>query len=451
MTTLQSNREAEQLWSEDERPLSRILVLGAYGLIGSACVTALQRRGFEVIGMGRSTWSAQRAHPDIRWFFADIADLSTLEWRGYLQSVDAVVNAAGALQEGLRDNLRGIHETAVANLCAAIEGSTRKLVHISAAGAAEDASTEFLRSKARGDARIQASAADWTILRPTLVIGANAYGGTGLLRGAAGLPGVQLRVLEASQIQTIGLSELADAVADCVDGTMPTRQVFDLAEPDLRSLGETLSMFRQWLGVGSGAVRITIPRLALQPIEWVANGLGWLGWRSPLRSTAIRTLAEGVTGDPSGWRKAGGRDFSPLPQTLAEIPATLQERWFARLYLMMPIAIATLSLFWLVSGLVGVCRFSDAVEVLTSRGFGAPLAQLLVGAGSMADIVLGTLILYRRWARPACLAMALLSLGYMAAAAVFTVDLWADPLGPMVKAIPSVTLALLAHAMLEDR
>ncbi|MGB5557694.1 MAG: SDR family oxidoreductase [Paracoccaceae bacterium] len=431
--------------------MPKVLVLGAYGLIGSSCVAAISKHDVEIVGVGRSSAIAHRTHPEIDWIITDITGLSAKDWKEHLKGVDVVVNAAGALQDGARDSLTAIHQTSIENLCTAAECTPLRLVQISAAGASPTAPTEFFRSKARGDARIQASNLDWVILRPTLVVGPNAYGGTALLRGVAGFPWVGARVFEDSAIQTIGLHELADAVVDCASGAMPMRRIYDLTEAESRTFSETVSLVRGWLGFAPFILRIPIPRLALRLTALIADGLGWLGWRSAFRTTAMRTIANGVTGDATAWRAAGGRAFSALPQTLSNIPATLQERWFARLYLMLPISIAILFLFWLVSGIIGFWRFDAAVRIMTDRGFDGSFAKLAVFSGSAADIALGAFILYRPWAKPACLGMIALALGYMLGATLFAADLWADPLGPVVKVLPSIGLALLTYAMLEER
>lgn len=431
--------------------MGKVLVLGAYGLIGAACVTALRARGAEVIGLGRSEMAARRAHPGIGWIFCDMAVQTVADWRRHLTDVSVVVNAAGALQDGARDSLHAIHDSTIANLCAAARGSDLRIIQISAAGVSPEASTEFFRSKARGDAHVRASGLDWTVLRPTLVIGRTAYGGASLLRGVAGLPMIGVRVFDACPVQAVALEELAGAVADCTEGRMPSRQSYDLTEQPVRGFGETVALFRNWLGFAPFAWRVPVPPVAMRLAGWGADALGWLGWRSPLRTSALQSIADGVTGDPSGWLAAGGRAFTPLPEVLANTPATLQERWFARLYPMMPLVIATLSLFWLVSGLVGLWQFGRAAEMLTTRGLPDGLAGLVVGGGAIADIALGALVLYRPWAVRACLAMVVVSLGYMAGAAVIAPDLWADPAGPMVKVIPAMVLALLCAGMLEER
>lgn len=164
----------------------KVVVLGAYGLIGAACLRALQADGARVVAVGRDARTARRVAPGADWRIHDLATLDDAGWRALVAGADVVVNASGALQDGARDDLSAIHDRAVRRLVAALEGSGTRLVQISAAGVAEDAPTAFFRTKARGDAAIMDSGLDWVILRPTLVIGRAAYGGTALVRAAAG-------------------------------------------------------------------------------------------------------------------------------------------------------------------------------------------------------------------------------------------------------------------------
>ena len=151
-------------------PPQREVVLGGYGLIGSACLTALADAGFAATGIGRSALAAKRAEPRADWHSQDLTQLSAPEWTEILQGASVVVNAAGALQEGLRDDLTAIHVTALSRLIVAARSRKVRIIQISAAGARPTASTEFFRSKAAGNEILRQSSADWVILRPTLVL-----------------------------------------------------------------------------------------------------------------------------------------------------------------------------------------------------------------------------------------------------------------------------------------
>jgi len=431
----------------------RILVLGGYGLIGQAIVRHLHGLGHEVVGLGRSVSAGKRAFAAIPWISADIADLTDArDWRPHLSGMDGIVNAAGALQDGLRDNLRFVHDKAIIALIDCAEASgVRTFVQISAPGAIAQASTAFMRTKAAGDAHLRESGLRWAIVKPGLVIGPNAYGGTALIRMLAGFPVILPLVHGDALIRTVALAEVADCVARALDGRLPERVEFELVEARPRSLRQIVQGFRQWLGVPPARAVIELPKPVGVFVAFIADGLGQLGWRSPLRSTAMQVLSEGIQGDPEPYRRMTGAYAASFEQTMLALPATLQERWFARLTLALPVMVAILSLFWLSSGLVGIWSMDQAAAALPADSVPPAAAYGLVLAGAAVDLALGAAILYRPWARRACFAMIAVTLAYLSAGTVLTPELWLDPFGAFVKAIPAATLAWVASLVLEER
>lgn len=429
-----------------------VLVLGGYGLIGSAVVQRLRADGLEVVGLGRRITAARRRWPDVVWREADLARLSTAEsWAPLLQGVDVVVNAAGVLQQGLADDPAAVQERALIALIEAAQGAgVQRIVQISAIGAAATANTAFLRTKAAADAALLASALPAVVLRPGIVIAQQAYGGTALLRALAAFPGITPLVHADALIQTVSVEDVAEAVAGAVRGDIAAGSVIDLIEPHTRSLAETVRSFRAWLGLPA-AREMPTPAFVAGAFAAGADALGWLGWRSPLRSTAMRVIRDGVVGDSatlSAWRD---RPLRPLPETLARLTAGPQEVWFARLWLLKAPVLATLSAFWIASGAIGLWRAEEAAAVLTARGTPAGIASAAVWSGGVIDLVLGLAVLVRPWAAMALKGMILVSLSYLAAATVLAPDLWLDPLGPLVKVVPAVLLALVGLAVLEER
>lgn len=426
------------------------LVLGGYGLIGAACCRALEQAGFRVVGVGRSRAAAMASAPQREWVLRDLGRLGTEDWAVLLDGVDVVVNAAGALQDGLRDTLSAIHETMPARLCAAAPPDLR-FVQISAAGVCPDASTEFFRSKARGDAHIAAARCAWVILRPGLVLAPGAYGGTALLRGTAGLPGLAPVVLPESVVQTVHIDDLCAAVVAAARGEIAPGTCADLVETQAHTLPELTRKLRVWQGFSAPRWRYAMPDKLLRLVGCGADILGWLGWRGPLRSTALRVLRDGVRGDPGPWRAAGGAQPRSLDETLAALPATAQERLYARLYFAWPLAIAVLSAFWLVSGLVALARPAMASAVLAGTMLQEGAVTVIVIGGAFADILLGLAILWRPWCRAAALGMVAVSLIYLVGGTVFLPALWSDPLGPLVKVLPGGMLALMVWLGLDER
>lgn len=435
-----------------DSPGKKVLVLGGYGLIGEAVVGRLLGDGHQVTGLGRDIRDAARRWPAVRWIAADMAQLPAAEdWLPMVAGMDAVINAAGALQDGPRDQLDAIHRGAVVALVAACEqAGISRFVQISAIGADPASPDAFFSTKGEGDKAIANSSLEWTILRPVLVIAPAAYGGTALLRALAAFPGFVPAVMARQPIQTVAVTDLTEAVSRVIAGSLPPRLSVDLVEAGARSLADVLVAFRAWLGLPPARI-VPMPALLGRIAAVVADGLGLLGWRSPLRSAALAALARGMTGNAASWSELSDHKLQPLEATLAAMPAHVQERWFARLWLLKPLVFGVLSLFWLVSGIVGFIRHDAAAGVLVSHGLSPALALGMVIAGSVADILVGAVVLVRSFARLALMGMIAITLVYLSAATVLAPDLWLDPLGAMVKAVPALCLTLVALAILDER
>lgn len=432
----------------------RVLVLGGYGLIGGSVARHLAGCGHEVTGLGRDITRAARMMPDIRWLAVDLARMTReSDWDVILQTAgfDAIVNCAGVLQDGLRDRVHDVQVRAMQALYpAAARHGVKSFIQISAPGATHASRTTFMRTKAEADTALAASGLVWTVLRPGLVIAPQAYGGSALLRALAAFPFVTPVAYGDRRVQTVWVGDVAEAVERVLaDGVAPM-QTYDLVEDKHHTLSDVVAALRAWLGLAP-ATRIALPRIAVRSAARLADGLGWLGWRSPLRTTAIAELDAGVTGDPAPWRQATGRSLSPLDMTLRRLPSTVQERWFARAFLLKPLVVGALALFWIATGLIALAHPHDAAAVLTRRGVPLATADFMVYAGIAADLLVGIAVTFRKTARAAALGMIGVTLAYLVGGTLWAPDLWADPLGPLVKPIPALVLAVVCLALVEDR
>lgn len=430
----------------------RVLVVGAYGLIGSGIVRALVARGHQVTGLGRSAATGKRVLPDIDWLVRDVSRLTRAgDWTDCLAGISVVVNCSGALQDGPDDDLEAIHHHAVAALATECAQSGIRVIQISAVGARDDAATTFLASKARGDAAIRASGAGYLILRPGLVLAPHAYGGTAMLRMLAAVPVVQPLAMAGAQVQTVSLSDVAAVVGAAVDGRLPERFECDLVETDPHALRDVVAMMRKWLGFRAAKLEVGLPGAVVSGISRVADALMVLGWRSPMRSTAMAVLNDGVKGTPADLSDFGLPRVLSLSQSLAAMPATAEDRLYARMLLLHPVLIATLCLFWLASGVIGLVRVTEAAVVLEAVGWSHGLAVSSVVFWAGVDIAIAAAFAWQRYARAACWAAIIVSGFYVVASTIVTPHLWGDPLGPLIKVFPGMVLALVARVTMENR
>ncbi len=429
----------------------RVLLTGATGLIGRAVLAALHGDGHAVVAVARGAASTNLLSAAAACVVLDIARATrAADWLPHLAGIDAVVNCAGVLQDSPRDSTAGVHTQGPAALFTACEqAGVRRVIQISALGVDRTAAaTEFARTKLAGDQALMARALEWVVLRPSVVVGRQAYGGSALLRGLAALP-LLPRVEGTGPLQVIQLDDLVRTVLFFLKPDAPARVALEIVGPEALSLEDVLATYRRWLGYGEARF-VTVPSWTERAMVWIGDLIGLLGWRPPLRSTTRAELAHAAVGDPGPWRSLTGIEPRTLRAALAAEPVSVQERSFARLYFLKPATLGVLSFYWIVTGLVALGPGWDAgVALIRDAGFKA--AGPLTATGAIADIVIGAGIAVRRTAKGALWAALALSVAYLVLATLRLPGLWADPVGSLVKVLPIIVLNVVALATLDER
>ena len=241
--------------------MKNILILGGTGFVGRSVCTKLLRQGWQVTVPSRQSAPAslQPAGPSIRRVQADVHDEGALT--RLLAGVDAVVNLV-AILHGSEAAFEQVHvelPKKLARACAA--AGVRRLVHVSALGAALDAPSMYQRSKARGEAALQAAAAagtlDLTVLRPSVIFGAqdkflNMFAKLQRVFPVMPLAGADTR------FQPVWVDDVAEAVLRCLQDDATIGQTYEACGPDVFTLRELVKHAGQWAGVNGGRGRPVI-------------------------------------------------------------------------------------------------------------------------------------------------------------------------------------------------
>lgn len=442
-----------------DAPAPVVAVLGASGLIGEALCTFLLARGETVVPVARRFTPVQDAAWGGRAVRCPLVEADVPALRAMLRATGAtvVVNCVGALQDAPGAPAAGSNRDFVSRLAEAMslgENRAPLLVHISIPGAPDEDRTDFSRAKREAEGMIARSGLAYAILRPGFVVGETAFGGSALLRALAMLPVDLPADLAARPFAVTDASDIGRTVAFLLDewraGRRSWQARWDVMARDPQTVGGVLAALAQRLA--GPRRRIAVPGWLLGAGARAGDLASQLGWRPPVRSTALAEMRRGVAGDTASWRAATGLEPRSGPRTLAAIGAGVQERWFARLYMLKALVFTVLPVFWIVSGLIAVSvAFGPAVGILTDHGFPATLAKAVTVATSLMDISVGVLVAWRRTARLGLLAGIALSLFYMVSAAFITPDMWIEPLGALVKTGPAIVLMMVALAILDDR
>jgi uncharacterized protein YbjT (DUF2867 family) len=431
----------------------KILVLGASGLIGRFVTDHLRLRGFSVIGAARRLAASQKTHAlDLELPVMEMTS-SALARLLREREIDVVVNCLGVLQDGPGSDTRAVHRDFVERLLLAIKDSGRaiRLIHVSIPGTANEDRTAFSTTKREAERLIAASGVACAILRPGFVVAPAAYGGGAMLRALASLPFDLPAEVRATPFQPVAVEDIAETVAWLATHGDAKAVSWDLMQPQRISLGGVIDQFRFAFGTADW-LRIPLPSFLLDLGAKLGDLANRLGWMPPMRSTAIAELRRGVAGDPAPWMAATGI----VPKTIADVvgqrAATIQDKWFARLFLIKPLMIASLALFWILSGFIAlVIAFPATRTILVTHGFPAWLVPPFAAVTSLMDMSVGVLIAFRRTCAFGLAAGIVLSLGYMAGTAILTPDLWIEPLGALVKTGPAIVLMLVALLTLDNR
>jgi hypothetical protein len=141
-----------------------------------------------------------------------------------------------------------------------------------------------------------------------------------------------------------------------------------------------------------------------------------------------------------------------VQKTLAAEPASVQERWFARLYLLKALVFGVFALFWIATGLISLGPgWHVGMALMREGGVGETMGGAGVLAGALADIAIGFAIAFRPTTRYGLYGALTISVLYAIIGTILVPRLWVDPLGPMLKIWPIITLNLVALAIHEDR
>jgi uncharacterized protein YbjT (DUF2867 family) len=426
----------------------RILIVGATGLVGSTLCSRLAIHGHEVIAAARRRpRNARQAH----WVVIDLnVVVHADDWAPHLDGVDAVVNCAGVLQDTARDKVAPVHQQAVGALFLACERqSVRRVIHFSALGVDRAQPSAFSQSKLAGDRELAERNLEWVILRPSVIVGRPVYGASALIRGLAALPW-RPSMPNTGKVQVVQLDDVVSTVEFFLRLDSPSRVVLELAGPRALSFDEIVDAYRDWLGWR--------PSRLIQLPGWMAHLLyrfgdlaGMLGWRPPLRTNAEKEIERGAVGDPSRWISMTGIDPKGLNDALRSNPATIQDKWFAGLYVLKPVVFTVIPFFWIATGIISLTTgFENGINLMRDAGAGA-LSGPSVVAGAIADMGIGGLVAYRSTSRRGLYCAIVLSFIYLIAGTVLRPDLWNEPLGPFLKIFPIIVLHFIALAILEER
>ena len=244
----------------------RVLVLGGSGFVGRQVCEQLARLGWRITVPTRRAVNAAAVQslPGLTVLEASVhneADLARL-----MPGHDAVVNLVAVLH-GDQARFEQVHVDLPAKIARAMKkAGVQRLVQVSALGADAQGPSMYQRSKAQGETVLHGAGLQLTVLRPSVIFGAedkflNLFADLQAIAPFMPLAGSKTR------FQPVWVGDVARAVVTCLQKPDTIGQTYELCGPDVLTLGELVQRAGQWAGVNHGRGR---------PVIGLPMWMGWL-------------------------------------------------------------------------------------------------------------------------------------------------------------------------------
>jgi uncharacterized protein YbjT (DUF2867 family) len=244
----------------------RVLVLGGSGFVGRHVCEQLARLGWQITVPTRRAIHAASVQslPGLTVIEASVhspADLARL-----MPGHDAVVNLVAVLH-GSEERFEEVHVNLPGKIADAMRAAgVQRLVHVSALGADPQGPSMYQRSKARGETLLYNADLQLTVLRPSVIFGAEDKFLNLFADMQAVLPFMPLAG-SGTRFAPVWVADVARAVVACLQKQDTIGKTYELCGPDVLTLGELVHRAGQWAGVNHGKGR---------PVIGLPMWVGWL-------------------------------------------------------------------------------------------------------------------------------------------------------------------------------
>jgi NADH dehydrogenase len=217
-----------------------ILLLGGSGFVGTHVANRLTAAGHRLTVPTRR-WSHARhltVLPTCDVEEADVFDDAALD--RLMAGQDAVVNLIGILHGTQAAFTRAHVDLPRRVVAACVKHGARRVLHMSALGAAANGPSIYQRTKAEGEAAVMNKPLEWTVFRPSVIFGAedkfmNLFAGL-----AQWLPVLPIGGAD-TKMQPIWVEDVAQAFANSIANPATYRNAYELAGPRIYTLRELVA------------------------------------------------------------------------------------------------------------------------------------------------------------------------------------------------------------------
>ena len=253
--------------------MKKILILGGTGFVGRHLCEKLAEGDYRTTVLTRRRANANHLQmlPMVDVVEGSAYDATALA--PLLAEHDAVINLVAILHgtEAAFDKAHVQLPLALVKACDA--AGQRRIIHISSLGADLNAPSIYQRSKARGEAVLSSSGLDVSVLRPSVIFGAedkflNTFATLQKLFPFIPLAG------STARFQPVWVEDVASAIVRCIEDNATIGQTFEACGPEVFTLKQLVQLAGQYsgndkpiIGLPDALARIQAALMELAPGE----------------------------------------------------------------------------------------------------------------------------------------------------------------------------------------
>ena len=228
-----------------------VTVFGGSGFLGRHVVRALAKRGYRVRVAVR--------RPDLAGFLQPLGSVGQIHAvqanvrypasiEAAAREADVVVNLVGILFERGRQRFDAVQAYGAESVALAATAFGARLVHVSAIGADEHATSHYARSKAMGEKLVRAAVPTAVVLRPSVLFGQeddffNKFAAIARLSPALPLVGgghTLFQPVFAGDVATAVVAAIEDRAQDGKFEGTTDGKIYELGGPEVKSFRELM-------------------------------------------------------------------------------------------------------------------------------------------------------------------------------------------------------------------
>lgn len=307
--------------------IGKICVIGGTGFVGRHLCQQLAARGYRVRVPTRERERAKPLFllPTVEVVVADVHNPAELA--GVVAECDAVINLVGVLHDGRELNgFRAAHVELARNVVEACRSNgIRRLLQMSALGAATDGPSDYLRSKGEAEGIVLESGLDVTVFRPSVIFGPD-DSFLNLFAGLARLLPVLVLARPDARFQPVYVGDVAEAFVRALEDIKTFGRRYDLCGPQRYTLRQLVAWVARTIGCPRLIIGLNRPlsycqafAMELLPVKLMS--------RDNVRSMEIDSISDSVF--PFGIRPQALEAVAPS-WLLNDVPRVRYDRMRSR-------------------------------------------------------------------------------------------------------------------------